>query len=68
MAVTIFIKNHKGLTYTVALDDTEFQGATVLDLKIKFAALEGTPGMITIDIATVTQIISYKCLNHKVKM
>ncbi|KAL3067674.1 hypothetical protein OYC64_022143 [Pagothenia borchgrevinki] len=43
MAVTIFIKNHKGQAYTVQLDDTEFQGATVLDLKKKIEALERIP-------------------------
>lgn len=43
MAVTIFIKNEKGQAYTVALDDTEFQGTTVLDLKKKIEALERIP-------------------------
>lgn len=59
MVVQIFIRNEKGLLYPVVLDDTEFQGTTVLDLKQKIEALDGIPGMITIEIATVTQIISY---------
>ncbi|XP_033992773.1 ubiquitin-like [Trematomus bernacchii] len=41
MVVTIFIKGLDGKTHSVFLDDTEFQGTTVLDLKHKIEALEG---------------------------
>lgn len=43
MVVQICIESHTGRLYVVALDDTEFQGATVLDLKHKFEALDGIP-------------------------
>lgn len=43
MVVQIFIRNEKGLLYPVVLDDTEFQGTTVLDLKQKIEALDGIP-------------------------
>lgn len=56
MVVQICIESHTGRLYVVALDDTQFHFATVLYLKHKIEALDGIPGIITIEIATVTQI------------